>query len=304
MRVSPFRTLVRVSLLMLFGIVLPAPGLLFDGGTQLAQAYAAEVDRKLDLPDTEKGQYGAMILPLLAPKLDPARAPVSQYLVLVDRGELVQAAMIYWLAPDLTVHFIGASPVSTGRPGTFDHSKTPLGVFAHSIANPDFRAQGTKNENGIRGYGLKGLRVYDFGWQKAIKGWGYKDEFDLRLQMHATDPILEVRVGTEQSKGCVRIPASLNVFIDRHAILDADYDAAVAQGQSLWVLPKDRQPTPWSGRYLIVVDTGRTERPAWSPLPGGSPKKKPTPSPETRTHAPDAPANRTGAQSSRRAAAP
>jgi len=176
-------------------------------------------------------------------------------------------------------------------------------VFEHSIANPDFRAEGTKNENGIRGYGLKGMRVYDFGWQKAIKGWGYKDEGDLRLQMHATDPILERRVGTAQSKGCVRIPASMNLFIDRHAILDADYDVALAQGQALWVLPKDRQPTPWSGRFLIVVDTGRTERPAWSPLPGGSPKKT-NPSPETRIHAPDAPGNRTAAQSTRPAAAP
>ena len=43
----------------------------------------------------------------------------------------------------------------------------------------------------------------------------------MRLQMHATDPDhLEQRLGTAQSKGCIRIPASLNEFIDRHGVLD------------------------------------------------------------------------------------
>jgi len=303
MRVCSHRSLTGIRLLMFFGILAAVRGLAADDGTQLARAYAAEVDKRLDLPDTEQRQYGAMIPQLLAPKLPDPKKTAPQYVVLVDRSEFVQAAMIYWLGPDRQAHFIGASPVSTGRPGTFDHSKTPTGVFEHTLANPDFRAAGTKNENGIRGYGIKGMRVYDFGWQQAIKGWRYKDEFDLRLQMHATDPILERRMGTPQSKGCVRIPASMNVFIDRHAILDADYDATLAQGQSLWVLPKDRAQTPWSGRYLIVVDSGRTERPAWSPLPGESPKK-PTSLHETRIHAPDAPANRTAAQSNRPAATP
>jgi hypothetical protein len=89
----------------------------------------------------------------------------------------------------------------------------------------------------------------------------------MRLQMHATDPErLEIRLGAIQSKGCVRIPATLNTFIDRHAILDADYEQAMASGQTFWVLSKTSQPTPWSGRYLVIIDSERTSRPSWSPL--------------------------------------
>ncbi|MBH2009539.1 MAG: murein L,D-transpeptidase, partial [Xanthomonadaceae bacterium] len=62
--------------------------------------------------------------------------------------------------------------------------------------------------------------------------------------------------------------ATLNDFIDRHALLDEDYERAVASGDQLWVLREDRTPTPSPGRYLVVVDTGRKARPAWSPLPG------------------------------------
>lgn len=90
----------------------------------------------------------------------------------------------------------------------------------------------------------------------------------LRLQMHSTDPVLAApRLGTAQSEGCVRIPATLNDFLDRHGLLDDDYEGAQASGDPLWVLRKDRTPTPSPGRYLVVVETQRTERPAGSPLP-------------------------------------
>jgi hypothetical protein len=83
--------------------------------------------------------------------------------------------------------------------------------------------------------------------------------------MHATDPdTLAKRLGTAQSEGCIRVPATFDAFLDRHAILDADYDAALAQGQTFWVLSKDRSPTPWSGRYLVIVDTRRDARPDWT----------------------------------------
>ena len=42
----------------------------------------------------------------------------------------------------------------------------------HSLANMDFRAEGTFNDNGIRGYGRKGMRVFDFGWVVSERGWG------------------------------------------------------------------------------------------------------------------------------------
>jgi hypothetical protein len=138
-------------------------------------------------------------------------------------------------------------------------------VFEHTIANLDFRAEGTRNEFGIRGYGVKGMRVFDFGWQQAPKGWGDRQPSTMRLQMHATDPTyLEPRLGTIQSKGCVRIPASLNRFIDHYGLLDADYEEAMREGAHFWMLDPYRQSTPWSGRYLIVVDSGSSERPTWT----------------------------------------
>ncbi len=69
--------------------------------------------------------------------------------------------------------------------------------------------------------------MFDFGWQMAEKGWGKGGEGVNRLQMHATDPdLLEKRLGIPQSKGCIRIPTTLNIFLDQHAILEGDYDAA------------------------------------------------------------------------------
>jgi len=85
------------------------------------------------------------------------------------------------------------------------------------------------------------------------------------LQMHATDPdLLEQKLGTPQSKGCIRIPATMNAFIDHYGILDGDYEKAEAAGMTFWVLSKTREATAWSGRFLVVVDTGCKERPAWS----------------------------------------
>jgi hypothetical protein len=138
-------------------------------------------------------------------------------------------------------------------------------VFAHTLENPDFRAEGTYNENGIRGYGVQGMRVFDFGWQTAARGWGDGHASAMRLQMHATDPdVLEPLLGQARSKGCIRIPASVNRLLDHFGVLDADYERALAQGQALWMLAPDREPTPWSGRYLVVVQTERLARPAWA----------------------------------------
>ena len=159
---------------------------------------------------------------------------------------------------------VGAAPVATGTRGKFDHYITPLGVFDHAPAGwSDYRAAGTKNSKGIRGYGRKGMRVWDLGWTRAEKGWLRRtEEGPIRLQVHATAPdVLEPRLGTPGSKGCVRIPASLNVFLGRHAMLD--YHIEQGKGGKPWcciptapaapfrTLPRDRrlrggQPT-WLG---------------------------------------------------------
>jgi hypothetical protein len=170
-------------------------------------------------------------------------------------------------------NFIGAAPVSTGRRGGFEYFLTPVGVFAHTPANPDFRAEGTRNEFGVRGYGVKGMRVFDFGWVIGERTWDGRTS-PMRLQVHATDPdLLEPWLGEPRSKGCIRIPAGLNRLLDRYGLLDADYEEALARGARLWVLAPDRTPTPWSGRYLVVVDSQRAARPPWSPPP----RARPTP---------------------------
>jgi hypothetical protein len=102
----------------------------------------------------------------------------------------------------------------------------------------------------------------------------------MRLQMHATDPDrLAQRLGSEASEGCIRIPATLNVFLDRHGVLDAEYEEALAAGDNLWVIrKKDRELLPWPGRYMVIVDSLTAERPAWSPDPAialAKPKAKP-----------------------------
>ena len=235
----------------------------FQSGTELAGLFAKQVDRRLEVPEAEQREYGQRLADALAAAGLEHLPP--QYVVLVDRDPYVQAVMLYWISPESEFLFVGASPASCGRLGEFEHFETPTGVFEHTVTHLDFRADGTKNEHGIRGYGVKGMRVYDFGWQKATRTWGKGGESYMRLQMHATDPdMLERRMGSPQSKGCIRIPATLNVFIDRYGLLDADYERAAREGKRFWVLRADRQPTAWSGRYLVVVDSERAQHPGWS----------------------------------------
>jgi hypothetical protein len=223
----------------------------------------SSVVQPLRVPADEARRYADLLASVWAEQGLGLQAP--QYVVLVDRSAVVQALLLYWKPAQGPALLIGAAPVSTGRAGRFDYFETPLGVFAHTLENPDFRAEGTYNENGIRGYGVQGMRVFDFGWQTAARGWGDGHASAMRLQMHATDPdMLEPLLGQARSKGCIRIPASVNRLLDHFGVLDADYERALAQGQALWMLAPDREPTPWSGRYLVVVQTERLARPAWA----------------------------------------
>jgi len=234
----------------------------------LRAVFARDVTRRLKVPAAAQKEYGERLEAALeANQLDDLS---GEYVVLVDRSANVQALFIYFrAAPSDGWIMIGASPVATGRPGEFDHFITPLGVFEHTPDNMDFRAEGTMNQNGIRGYGKRDMRIFDLGWAQGERGWGKGGMSQMRFQMHATDPDkLEPLLGIRHSKGCVRIPASLNVFLDHYGILDAEYEALADSGESLWVLHSDRQVTPWAGRYIVVVDSERKTRPAWSPAPG------------------------------------
>ena len=232
----------------------------------LASEFEQAVAPQLRPPTDVVARY-AMLLQIA---LDSASVRIErpQFVALVDRSPKVQAVLLLWGSTGTVWKLVGAAPVSTGLPGRYEHFATPLGVFEHSVNNPDYRAEGTKNQFGIRGYGRKGTRVYDFGWARAAKGWGNSAISVMRLQMHATDPDrLEQRLGTAQSEGCIRIPTSLNEFMDRHGVLDEDYQQKIDEGRRFWVLRGDRTPTQWSGRYVVVVDSMLSERPDWSPLP-------------------------------------
>ncbi len=183
-----------------------------------------------------------------------------QLVVVVDRNPAVQELRIILVRPDKEWQVIGGSKVSTGQAGRRGYFITPVGVFLHTDGILDFRALGTFNENHIRGLGLKGMRVWDFGWQTAERGWrADRDEADIRLQMHATDPdYLEQRLGRPASEGCVRIPATMNRFLDRHGVLDADYERDTPHDPRLEsVLLPDRVPTPLAGDAMIVVDSAQ-----------------------------------------------
>jgi len=240
----------------------------------MRDVFARSVTRRLNVPAVEQRAYGERLQQALVQK--ELGNLSGEYVVLVDRNENVQALFIYFrAAPSDAWQMIGASPVATGRPGQFDHFITPLGVFEHTPGNMDFRAEGTMNQNGIRGYGGHDMRIFDLGWAQGERGWGKGGMSQMRFQMHATDPDkLEPILGIRHSKGCVRIPASLNVFLDHYGILDRDYEALVADGRSLWVLHSDRVATPWAGRYIVVVDSQRKARPAWSPAPSSKVRAK------------------------------
>jgi hypothetical protein len=259
--------------LLVWGLMLPVDLALADKPNPIDETlsywsdrFAIDVNHRLDVPLEDQNLY----IGLLRQTLEEAKLKelTAQAFVLVDRNPKIQAAFVILLNPFGQWHWVGATAVSTGKTGTFEHFLTPLGVFAHSLENPDYRSEGTYNKNHIRGYGVRGLRVFDFGWQIAQRGWGVGGTSQMRLEMHATDPkLLEPKLGQVASEGCIRIPATLNRFLDRYGLLDADYEAALANGEQFWVLKRDRQVIAWPGRYMVVIDSMAVERPLWSPIP-------------------------------------
>jgi hypothetical protein len=185
-----------------------------------------------------------------------------QLVIVVDRNPAVERLYLMLARPEGPEAWraLGSARVSTGQAGRKDYYITPVGVFAHTGAILDFRALGTYNEHHVRGLGLAGMRVWDFGWQWALKGWHSDGEGgDIRLQMHATDPtLLEQRLGRPASEGCVRVSSSMNRFLDKHGVLDADYEQEAAQdARYRALLAQDRTPTPIAGRLLVVIDSSQ-----------------------------------------------
>ena len=182
----------------------------------------------------------------------------SQFIIVVDRNPQVQRLCIVAARLAGAWDLLGCDAVSTGQAGRRGYFITPVGVFAHTTDILDYRALGTFNENHIRGLGLKGMRVWDFGWRVAEKGWRTDRETgEIRLLVHATDPdYLEPRLGQTGSQGCVRISAAMNRFLDRHGVLDAEQEAAARDDARIAaMLPADRAPSPLAGELLVVIDS-------------------------------------------------
>lgn len=190
-----------------------------------------------------------------------------QLVAVVDRNPANQAIRIVMVRPVGEWEVIGGASISSGQRGRFDHYITPIGVFRNSDEILGYRAEGTYNENKIRGLGIRGMRVWDFGWQAAYRGWGTDHSpGHIRLEMHATDPdVLERRLGRPASQGCVRLSAEMNRFLDHHGIIDADDErAAVTDIRYRALLLPGRKPTTLAGDALVVLDSSEEPRLAMS----------------------------------------
>ncbi len=182
----------------------------------------------------------------------------KQYFVFVDRNPDNQLIMVGLFDPEkMAVEIIGWDKVSTGNPDRRGHFETPTGVFLHSTNIIGWRALGTPNEQGLRGLGEKGSRIWDFGWQTTLfYRKGQPEDYQIRLTMHATDPYFgEPILGQPDSKGCVRVSGSFNRFLDFYGILDADYEKNLKNPWVKWLLLPERRTVSYPGRYLIVADS-------------------------------------------------
>lgn len=184
----------------------------------------------------------------------------TQILIVVNRNPKIQALSLILAFPKNKGEWmvLGGEHVSTGQGGRKLYYITPTGVFKNTTDRIGYRALGTKNKLGIRGNGGKGMRVWDFGWQWAEKGWLPNHvKGQIRLEMHATDPVyLEPRLGRPASEGCVRISAAMNRFIDHYGLIDVLYNQAATYDKRFQaILSKKRQSTPLAGDLLVIVDS-------------------------------------------------
>lgn len=230
-----------LSLLLMLPIFAIAQQEVFD-------KFASEV-KTINIEKEELEQ----VINLTKTALQERQLTQSQFFVVVDANEKKQNAYLAYF--DAESQNLNLSPVaakvSTGSKRS-GHFITPVGWFENLPEYGSHRAEGTKNSNGIRGLGIKGMRVWDFGWQKAQAGWKNNEDIrDIRFQMHATDPSgLEARLGKPDSKGCVRVHTTMNIFLDKYGILDKKYEE-----KGSWVLHKDRQPVNNAGSLLLVINT-------------------------------------------------
>jgi hypothetical protein len=188
-------------------------------------------------------------------KLDSQKIETAQYLLFVDRNPEKQIAIVFFVDPkNKQVILIGADKISTGDPNRKGHFVTPVGLF-ENLPKCSFRAKGTKNKKGIQGFGIKNSRVWDFGWIETQTKKG--EPFKIRFMIHSTDPIYgEPKLGRIASKGCVRVSAKMNRFLDYFGILDAGYEN---NKRSMAMLLKKRETVSSPGKFIFISDSSDEE---------------------------------------------
>ncbi len=199
---------------------------------------------------------------------DLSRPQIVSY---VDVGKNGQILSVWFHDPSRPAEryvLIGASRVSTGypdpkprNPPTETKFATGTGVFTtdpNATGVIGYRAEGTKNSKGIRGFGERGNRVYDVGPMKTKRAWDGSD-MTIRFMIHSTDPVLESKFGERASQGCLRIPKTVNRFFEFSGAFDAGY-APVIQSKTrtaigraaAGLLGADARFHPFSGSLLVI----------------------------------------------------
>lgn len=234
----------------------------------IREVFAAAVPEKYRVTLTPEMQIAETTAIKSYPEVQGLAAP--EFLVVVNRHPNVQSMSVV-LTDGKEVEFIGSAKVSTGHLNRKLYFQTPIGIFENKREFGNYRAEGTKNENGVRGLGRKGMRVFDFGWQDSVASWGARGAASIRLQMHATDPdLLESRLGAPASKGCVRIQTGVNAFIDQYGVLDKNYVATNTEAAG-WVVSKVKKMDKYDGRYMVVMEQGPTPLPTVAATPTSPP---------------------------------
>lgn len=210
------------------------------------------------LPDAPPLTHAALAAARTLMERAHAQPDTLQVVLVVDRSPKVQRLWVTVATPgSAALEPLGSVHVSTGKPGRKEHFRTPVGVFTNDAGILGYRAQGTYNENHIRGIGVRGMRVWDFGWQTTDDWRTPRALMAVRMEMHATDPsVLEPRLGSWDSEGCIRIPTRFNSFLDRSGLIDAKlWEAARDDRRFAALLPKHVTPSPLAGQTVVVVDT-------------------------------------------------
>lgn len=195
---------------------------------ELAQFYRAQVQQRLEVPNDEAILYGSMTEVQLPDSWQGGQPP--QYLLAIDKNPHVQAAFLFWRLLPGRYQLVGASPACTG---SAPRNETPEGVFERMGRTAPAPSQ---------------VHELEFTTQQARLVGGRMRLSEVRLCARAADKASVRWLGSPKSDGCVLLPPTLLAFLERHGVLDA------------------AQPTsalPYPGRFMVVIDSEREDRPAW-----------------------------------------